>query len=334
MNGLKSRRGFTLVELLVVIAIIGILIALLLPAVQAAREAARRMKCGNNLKQIGLALHNYHESYRCFPPATVTDGVHGASTFVRILPYMEQRGTYGQLSQIGFGSQTNYWLGSTNANTLLIKPILEQTQPTNYRCSSSLLDETRSVGGTQQQVPSYALIAGSNNHPTTDHDGQNGGHCSAGGLFPGNKVTAFRDMRDGASNTLALGEQSSWVADDWGNYRTAFSESGPWMGGKNPRIPSGDGTWSSSGSHSSSPATEDMRCFCFTTIRQGPNPTGTAGWQRNNRCNTPLTSGHPGGVRGLLADGSVTFISDTIELSVLKNAADRDDGNAAESIGG
>ena len=91
---LASARGFTLVELLVVIAIIGVLIALLLPAVQAAREAARRMQCTNNLKQIGLALHNYESSYRVFPPAYSRRPGHNMLTF--ILPYLEQKPVYDQ----------------------------------------------------------------------------------------------------------------------------------------------------------------------------------------------------------------------------------------------
>ncbi|TVS20773.1 MAG: DUF1559 domain-containing protein, partial [Planctomycetaceae bacterium] len=84
------RRGFTLVELLVVIAIIGVLVALLLPAVQAAREAARRSQCSNNLKQIGLAMHNYADVHKAFPPAAMTVGQHSATAFVFILPFIEQ----------------------------------------------------------------------------------------------------------------------------------------------------------------------------------------------------------------------------------------------------
>src|ERR1700676_3675353 len=95
---MSPRRGFTLIELLVVIAIIAVLIALLLPAVQAAREAARRAQCVNNLKQIGLAMHNYHSTYDCFPPAVTADdqGRPLLSWRVLILPYLEEAPLYAQ----------------------------------------------------------------------------------------------------------------------------------------------------------------------------------------------------------------------------------------------
>jgi prepilin-type N-terminal cleavage/methylation domain-containing protein len=111
----RSRRGFTLIELLVVIAIIGILIGLLLPAVQKVREAANRVRCGNNMKQIGIAMHNYHSSMNCFPPGTV-DGPFGPDTrqldrstwLIFLLPYMEQDAIY---------QQTQIWLATANTGS-------------------------------------------------------------------------------------------------------------------------------------------------------------------------------------------------------------------------
>ena len=321
------RRGFTLVELLVVIAIIGILVALLLPAIQAAREAARRTQCVNNLKQIGLGMHNYHDTFNCLPPATMTTGSHGATAFVRMLPFVEQGAVYDQLASIGFGSMTNYWLGSTAANTLLIAPILAECKVPAYRCPSSVFPKTQSVGGTNQMVGSYVLIAGSNNHMTTDTNGADGGHCSGGGCFPGNIGIRFADMTDGTSNTMLVGEQSHYVLGNIGTLRTAFEASGPWMGSKNRRIPNGVGTWSSTGTHATNASDQDMRAYTVTTVRQGPNPKGTVNWQQRNRCNTPLTSAHPGGIMALLGDGKVQFLGDEIDLRLLQNLADRNDGN-------
>src|SRR5262245_9139816 len=116
---MHQPRAFTLVELLVVIAIIGVLVALLLPAVQTAREAARLMQCANNLKQIGLAFHNYESTHKVLPPETmcVGAGTHGPTAFVHILPQIEQSGLYDRLASVGFGATVSYWMGSANAKT-------------------------------------------------------------------------------------------------------------------------------------------------------------------------------------------------------------------------
>src|SRR5687767_9230974 len=104
----RLRRGFTLVELLVVIAIIGVLVALLLPAVQQAREAARRMSCQNNLKQIGIALHNHHDVKLTFPPGALNTGANGTPVYttwtIEILPFMEQQALYQQYDQTQFNT--------------------------------------------------------------------------------------------------------------------------------------------------------------------------------------------------------------------------------------
>jgi prepilin-type N-terminal cleavage/methylation domain-containing protein len=113
---MMKRRGFTLIELLVVIAIIAILIALLLPAVQQAREAARRTQCRNNLKQLGLALHNYHDNYQMFPPGNVSSSVGGwgASWYMRILPFVDQAPLYNRLT---FSGAQHGWTGALPTST-------------------------------------------------------------------------------------------------------------------------------------------------------------------------------------------------------------------------
>jgi prepilin-type N-terminal cleavage/methylation domain-containing protein/prepilin-type processing-associated H-X9-DG protein len=324
------KKAFTLVELLVVIAIIGVLVALLLPAVQSAREAARRMQCANNLKQIALAFHNYESSFKVLPPETMCagTGAHGPTAFVHILPQIEQSGIYQQLASVGFGNAVSYWMGSSGAKTPLLRAALNGYVIKGYRCPSSMLPQFQTVVDARLMVPSYAMIAGSNLHQSTDHKGANGGHCSAGGLFTGNLPRRFAEASDGTSNTMMLGEQSHWIANNKTTMRTAFEPSGPWMGVKNPRIPNGDGTWSSTGSHSTSPNDADMRSYGMTTIRDAPNPKGTASYMGNVNCNTPLASAHPNGVQVALADGSVRFVTDNINLATYKYLADRDDGNA------
>jgi prepilin-type N-terminal cleavage/methylation domain-containing protein len=328
---MNARRAFTLVELLVVIAIIGVLVALLLPAVQAARESARRTQCANNLKQLGLGYHVYESTHRVLPPATMTNGQHGPTAFIMILPQIEQGPLFDRLAGVGFGTQTGFWMDSANAKTALIRPILHNYFVNGYRCPSTLMPRFRTVSAvteTSLMVAAYVNIAGSNLHDTTDRNGPNGAHCSAGGLFPGSVARRFAECTDGTSNTMMLGEQSNWVAGQKNTFRLAFSASGPWMGIKNWRLPNGNGTWSVTGTHTASPSDTDMRSFAMTTLRDPPNPKGTATYMNEVMCNTPLASAHPGGVQCVLADGSVRFLSDVININTYRFLADRDDGQA------
>jgi len=326
---LAKTKAFTLVELLVVIAIIGVLVALLLPAVQAAREAARRMQCANNLKQIGLGFHVYEGTFKVLPPETmcVGAGTHGTTAFTFILPQIEQGPLWERLAAVGMGSQVSWWMGSANTtHTPKMRAALDGYQVNAYRCPSSLMPKFREVAGARMMVPAYVLIAGSNNHDSTDRSGPNGGHCSGGGIFPGNVARRFGEVTDGTSNTMMLGEQSNWVANQKGTFRTAFETSGPWMGIKNSRIPAGNGTWSVTGTHDTNGTNTDMRSYAMTTVRDAPNPKGTANYMNAVMCNTPLASAHPSGVNVVLADGSVRFITDAINITTYKSLADRDDG--------
>lgn len=187
-----KKRGFTLIELLVVIAIIAILIALLLPAVQQAREAARRSQCKNNLKQLGLAFHNYHDVHGVLPPLVVentydTNGNKeswGWGAF--LLPYLDQAPLYNNAG-IGSGSSLESQAG-TNAQTIL----------TTYRCPS---DIGPARGGQRNLVN-----AGGSNYAAYVHHAQAGYNSSDDGCFLRNGRIGFRDVTDGLSNTALAGE--------------------------------------------------------------------------------------------------------------------------------
>jgi len=197
MTKARKHRGFTLIELLVVIAIIAILIALLLPAVQQAREAARRTECKNNLKQIGLALHNYESSYNCFPPGwisgTATSNNFGWSVF--IFPFIEQNNVYAAL---------NFLQAYSTADTNLSQPIPA------FRCASDTGAGT--VGGVARS--NYAGVTMyTYTNPTTSTTVVNvagaGTATHGGGMFGANSKRTFRDMRDGTSSTIVVGERMS-----------------------------------------------------------------------------------------------------------------------------
>ncbi len=227
-GGYRFRRplhGFTLVELLVVIAIIGVLIALLLPAVQSAREAARRMQCSNNLKQIGLALHNYENAFRCLPPGCIarettrynpwTDagetsgaGLHGTSWMLQILPFLEQAHIYAN------------WNVATN---VLGNADLAQSDIAAFYCPSRrsglrsqdqvrMIDQNWTGGGTD-----YGGCAGGGNflYNTPPHEwiatdvqsrAEYWWQPARQGIFRPNRSSRFRDISDGTSSTIMIGE--------------------------------------------------------------------------------------------------------------------------------
>ena len=185
----RSSKGFTLVELLVVIAIIGILIALLLPAVQQAREAARRSECTNNLKQLGIALHNYHDTYGAFVPRKQGTGNPGnrgrASGFIGLLPFIEQSAMYDQIAA-GDGSRPPWgpsaWSGWAVWNNA----------PDQLLCPSAT-----TFGGTRNDAVNYVFSMG-------DTIQNNRDRTNLRGLFQRRDGTKFRDIVDGSSNTVAM----------------------------------------------------------------------------------------------------------------------------------
>jgi prepilin-type N-terminal cleavage/methylation domain-containing protein len=190
----RTHRGFTLVELLVVIAIIGILVGLLLPAVQAAREAARRLQCANNLHQMGIALHNYHQTQRRFPPGVVEPN------FVlwtgSLLPFIEQDNLFNSLDFSAGWSVA----GSPNATACSV-------YISTYRCPSSDAPEHSSLQGIQDRVPSSYLAVGSGtaNRESGDLPGHLG-LARQDGLMYLNSSRKVAHVLDGTSNSLAIGE--------------------------------------------------------------------------------------------------------------------------------
>jgi len=328
------RRGFTLVELLVVIAIIGILIALLLPAVQAAREAARRMECSNNLKQLGIGLHNYNTAHKAFPAGcrshwSKSDWVWGHSWIVAILPYMEQKPLYDQFDKVGNPSTGLIYQSSTATyNTFNGKLVAGVTVP-DLACPSStvtrfVLTGTTVPGEAGAMAPDYTAITGAVDHPTAvNKDSQTNQHRargiqSRGGVLLANAYMKFRDITDGSSNTMVVGEQSDWCFDSSSGKRYCRSDFGhSFTMGTVPQTNSDD------------------RWFNTTTIRyqinhKAWNSTGVG--EEFYACNRPIQSAHPAGAHVLLGDGSVRFLSESMALKTVFNLANRDDGHVVEGL--
>mgnify|MGYP002528120846 CR=1 FL=1 len=197
MTARKERRGFTLVELLVVIAVIGILVALLLPAVQAAREAARRMSCSNNMKQIGLAIHNYHDSFKTFPPdgiwfsgpqSTAKNDPRHFTWIALILPFVEQQPLHDSI---------NFKLPGY-AQTAADGTLLRSVEISSFHCPSDLLISPQEAWGFS--TTSYAGNAGWDRHRRSYNDQRRAGPFT---LMDPVKLS---DFIDGTSNTILVGE--------------------------------------------------------------------------------------------------------------------------------
>ncbi|CAD78956.1 DUF1559 family PulG-like putative transporter [Rhodopirellula baltica] len=337
-----SRKGFTLVELLVVIAIIGVLVGLLLPAVQAAREAARRMSCSNNFKQIGLGLHNYHSAFAQFPQqmggtyCCTGAGAQGDNSYllswlVGILPQIEQQGLWEQISNPlalnGDGSaksppyqamgpvpwDTNYTPWRTTVGT--------------FRCPS---DPTIGTAG-QTGLNNYSACIGDSIQTThTGGINNDGTVADAGaksrqrGVFESHFSTRFRDILDGTSNTIACGE----IVTDAGNLEI---NSQPKMNQRDPFFfdpelcyrdnvdPARPQFWLDGNETGAADQRRGKRWAdgrpMFTSVNtvRPPNKESCL-WGGDGSDGTyTMGSRHQGGCHILMADGAVKFITDSIE---------------------
>jgi prepilin-type N-terminal cleavage/methylation domain-containing protein/prepilin-type processing-associated H-X9-DG protein len=328
---LKRRwfRAFTLVELLVVIAIIGILVALLLPAVQAAREAARRMSCSNNLKQLGLALHNYHDVNKTFPYGSneLGGGSKGCNVF-KLAPYIEQtalwnqidfslampQGVDSQLANLGYGVQA--W--ST------LSPAPEQQDLAILRCPSAAWTNTPYMS-----VSNYAASMGNQfiddggRCPGLNGNDFGNGPVHTGASNTGNDISGMfarhywagkiADAKDGTSNVIAMGEIKPQCGDHsyyfpWSHpntlwYATTAPINFPTCGGEGP------------GKDDSTGGSEDCNHFRTWNMSMG------------------FKSNHPGGAQFVFCDGSVHFLPQTIDYLTYQRLGDRRDGQPVGDYG-
>ncbi|MCA8992725.1 MAG: DUF1559 domain-containing protein [Planctomycetaceae bacterium] len=323
---MRSRKGFTLIELLVVIAIIAVLIALLLPAVQQAREAARRSQCKNNLKQLGLAIHNYHDVYKTVPMASGRDGGPGGrrqSGFVGMLPYIDQAPLYNLIANGGTRASVN---GSTNYNGFSFVPWDNNhkavvTQIPMLLCPS----DSDTTAQNPRKKANYAFSRGDTCWDHSPNWNGNGGRgirgFFVGGHNNGNGGTRrFRDVTDGLSNTIAMSEKVK--AKNGSIYvRDGVIARGPAQSSyrNNPaiclsqvdaqgRYTVGVGRWAGTRWMDGAPS------FTGITTILGPNKpscTDPGGDQRDG-VHEP-SSRHVGGVQVLMGDGAVRFISENID---------------------
>ena len=350
----KQNLGFTLVELLVVIAIIGILVALLLPAVQAAREAARRSQCTNNLKQFALGLHNYASARGRFPSLGIlypeTPAPHAYSFFVELLPYIERSALYDQIDR----SEDAWLVPSPNNRATFDGLVLPE-----FVCPSSDLPLLANVerhtpanerpGNIQSTRPQYIALSGGvsdvsgspspgprrraapaagygtrQSPPFSELENEGccnccGGNSSNGifsrrGIMAPGKPSKLASVTDGLSKTAVLGEASVFYFDAAGEPQHIYGRTGILLGA----------------SHLTEPG---ARFFHATTVRYRVNTTSAElpGVAHNWGSNLPLASPHPGGVLVALGDGSVQFVTDDAELTILKQLATKDDGGVAST---
>ena len=337
-----NRKGFTLIELLVVIAIIAILVSLLLPAVQQAREAARKAQCQNNLKQIGLAMHNYHSTYKTFPSASggtqnsLGWGHHNANRLawtVPLLPYLDQTALWASISNPSprGGSNPNFpsmgpqpWFGNYDFWKVQVPALL---------CPS---DGAQPSGN--QAETNYVVCYGDNGNGNGNEQ-HNGSHPDNRGIFGRRIWRAVRHVRDGTSNTILLSECGRFDGQNTFQSRIARQASGSMKDChddpiancldvvSDPANPgfynSGVTDWVNRGDRWNDGAAT------YTGFNTVLPPNGPSCMENDDDSQDSVVSAgsyHSGGVQAALADGSVRFISETIDTGDLRNGAGEQNG--------
>jgi len=339
----RIARGFTLIELLVVIAIIAVLIGLLLPAVQQAREAARRSQCKNNMKQLGVALHNYLDIHRSFPPSGLNnaDASNSWSAQSFILPFLEGSNVYNKINfSVGYNHVNNTAGAGSPAGSIHVKimriPVL--------LCPSEPNDRARLSGSAPTHYPlNYAVGRGiyETHNPTTRFDG--------GAAFAYSSVTRDRDFTDGMSNTVGMSEVKCFTPrfHDLCSLPTTIPVVPSDLGALTP----GSAEWSKESGHTewvSGNTIHSGFTTAFTpntevlvTIASGADAGEydvSVSSRREAQSATTCSGGptyaavtsrshHIGLVNSLMMDGAVRSISSNISLQTWRNLGQRADGN-------
>ena len=324
-NQFRSRSAFTLVELLVVIAIIGILVALLLPAVQAAREAARRMSCQNNNKQLGLALHNFHDTFKHFPAGAQNDVlpvpiptpiayIRGTSWLTFILPQIEQQAIYNSYNfAVAYNTAANYAVGGNeikafkcpSGNNLRSGNGAEVFGTNNLACHTTHYYGV--MGPSSRTSPSVVVFGGVTynyvvGNPTANDayatDGVLGQYRDTTGSVTTGHFGSIAEITDGTSNTMMVGERSMFLPPGQANDFRAWTR----------------------GNNGGSGATKNVTY-----------PIGSTHYNGSNNFNDiSFGSSHPGGCNFVLGDASVRFMSKTIDFGLYRALASVRHGEVAQ----